>query len=196
MVIGLTGGIGCGKSTVRSLFQESGWATIDTDHIVRDLLQNDTEVHDQVIEHFGSKILNNESKIDRKAIAKIVFNDNNELLWLENLLHPRVRQHWESAIASRAEIPWIIEIPLLFEKKLEKYFNFTVCVTASLGKRFDRLKAQGFNREQVQARMQRQLPIQKKIEQADFVIFNNGSLTHLKDQVLYLINQFSNYSDF
>ncbi len=189
MVIGLTGGIGCGKSTVRSIFEESGWAAIDTDQVGNDLLERDTEVCTRVIERFGPEILDTKGKIDKKAIAGIVFNNPDELSWLENLLHPRIREHWKNAVASRPEIPWIIEIPLLFEKKLETHFDFTVCVSASRQKRFDRLAAQGLTRRQAQARMRLQLPLQQKIERADFVIFNNGSVTHLKEQISYLLHQ-------
>lgn len=195
VVIGLTGGIGCGKSTVRSIFEESGWATIDTDNVVKNLLQNDIEVRRKIIDQFGPDIIDSQSSIDKKAIAGIVFKDKDKLSWLENLIHPRVRKYWKNAVASRPEVRWIIEIPLLFENKLEKHFHFTVCVSASLERRFKRLEAQGLKRVQAQARMQRQLPTQQKIERADFVILNNGSITHLKDQVLYLLHQISSYSD-
>jgi len=126
--IGLTGGIGCGKSTVVKLFAEAGWRTIQTDAIVRELLAHNKAVHTALRRRWGSDVFLSDGSVDRKAIAHRVFADESELRWLESLLHPLVRESWEQAVRKEPEADWLVEIPLLFEKRLETHFDLTVCV--------------------------------------------------------------------
>lgn len=189
MVIGLTGGLACGKSTAARLFAECGARVLDTDVIVHELYEHDSEVRQALVERFGAGIMDAKEKVDRKKIGAIVFNDSSELSWLESLIHPRVRKAWESQVAANPEAFWVVEIPLLFEKKLENLFDYTVCVSASPATQIERRQAEGLPEDQIKKRIAQQLPMDEKIRRADFVITNNGSIEFLKDQVELLIKQ-------
>ena len=99
MNVGLTGGIGCGKSTVAGCFRLAGWRVIETDQVVRELLAGDVDVQAAIRGRWGAALFGMKGRVDRAAIARLVFEDEEELRWLETLLHPRVRAVWEEAIA-------------------------------------------------------------------------------------------------
>lgn len=189
MRIGLTGGYGCGKSTVLEVFAEQGARTIDCDRIVRELLMENEGVQEAIRIRFGPGVFNEQRMVDREEIAAIVFRNSAERLWLEDLLHPLVRDHWETLIQSESEGFWVVEIPLLFEKNLDEQFDFTVCVSANPANQLLRLKAKGLKAIQVQERIQQQLPLSEKVTRADFVITNNGSTAFLRKQALSLITR-------
>lgn len=186
MKIGLTGGIGCGKSTVSKLFRERGVSTIDSDAIVHDLLAKDEETIAAVEKLFGSEVLLDSGGIDRAAVGRLVFGDAELLGKLEAILHPRVRSTWESAADSGGD--WLIEIPLLFEKNLQKNVDLTICVFSDPQTQVERLEKRGMNRTQALARMKRQMPVSEKAELADFVLLNDGSLEFLIQQVDRLVS--------
>lgn len=185
MRIGLTGGIGCGKSTVSKLFAERGFSTIDADAIVHRLLAEDGDTVREVVGVFGEGVLNSEGGIDRAELGKLVFADAERLKRLEGILHPRVRQAWESASASEGY--WLIEIPLLFEKNLQKNVDLTICVFSDPQSQVERLERRGMNQAQALARMERQMPVSRKAELSDVVLLNDGSLKFLTEQVDRLI---------
>lgn len=187
MKIGLTGGIGCGKSTAGKLFQENGFQRCDVDEIVRERLRSDAEVHRAVSERFGASFVNKEG-VDRKKMAEIVFSDESALKWLEQLLHPLVQSEWKSLMANDPQTNWCIEIPLLFEKNLEKHFDFTVCVWSSPAIQLSRLSSRGLTREQALARNALQMPLSEKVERSDFVLSNNGSESFLREQITYFVD--------
>ena len=189
MKLGLTGGIGCGKSTVVGLFHDAGWHTIESDAIVRELLQGDTAVHSQLRERWGEGVFAEDGAVDRKAVARCVFGDPRELEWLEDLLHPLVRERWESAVAGDSEGLWLVEIPLLFEKRLETRFDLTVCVSSPPDVVETRMLARAYTKAEILQRRRRQLPLEEKIDRADYLISNAGSLEFLKRQTTRLIEQ-------
>lgn len=185
--IGLTGGIGCGKSTVGALFAEAGWSVVSTDVIVRDLLASDTAVIDAIRERWGLAVFDGAGSVDRGAVAERVFSVKEELEWLEGLLHPRVREHWQAAVEAQAAANWVVEIPLLFEKRLEKDFDFSVCVTCPEAIVVARMTLRGFSRVAIEQRSKWQMVLSEKVERADYVITNAGSLEFLKAQTHGLI---------
>ncbi len=189
MRIGLTGGIGSGKSTVAQILAEEGALCIDCDRIVADLLDTDKEVREALRKRFGSSVYKPEVKVDRTFLSDIVFDHTSQRMWLENLLHPLVRKKWEAQLAKHPEAFAVVEIPLLFEKNLEKNFHFTVCISASLSSQLRRGRAKGLTRRQVLARISRQLPLSDKVKRADFVVSNNGSTEFLRSQILLLRQQ-------
>lgn len=190
MRVGLTGGIGCGKSTVVELFREAGWRTIESDALVRDLLAHDAEVQEQLFSRWGENSLRAEDgTINRKAIAARVFTDAQELKWLENLLHPLVRKVWELSIEQESGALWLVELPLLFEKRLETRFDLTVCVGSPPVVVEHRMLARGYTGAQIEQRRERQMPLEEKINRADHLISNAGSLEFLKRQTTRLIEQ-------
>lgn len=186
MRLGLTGGIGCGKSTVGGLLEALGFQRLDSDAIVRQLLAEDASTISAIVERFGPEMQAESGGIERSALAGVVFHNPEALQWLENLLHPRVGQTWQKAMASAPEASWVAEIPLLFEKNLENHFDFTVCVSCSEITQFQRLAAKGVTHTQARARMDRQMPLNDKVSKSDFVLYNNGSYTFLERQVAIL----------
>lgn len=187
MQIALTGGMGCGKTFVLSCFREMGWATVECDAIARDLLSHDPEVAEKVRELFGACVFDQSGGIDRKAVAAIVFPDEAKLNALEELLHPLVRQQWTRIIEESHSPNAIVEIPLLFEKKLEKLFKVSVCVSVSGPTQIERLAKRGFTKAEALARISRQMPLREKELRADFVILNNGDPDYTRAQVARLI---------
>ena len=132
MLIGLTGSLGSGKSTVRALFEKHGMRTIDCDALVKDILHDDASMKALLIERWGDAVLDVSGEVNRNAIAQKVFKDAASLAWLESELHPRVRKHWTAAVTAEPIYDWLIEVPLLFEKNLETLFDYTLCVACSL----------------------------------------------------------------
>ncbi|MGZ0657345.1 dephospho-CoA kinase [Coraliomargarita sp. W4R72] len=188
MKVGLTGGIGCGKTTVVALFREAGWRTIESDALVRELLATDERVLAQLRVRWGDAVFT-DGAVDRRAVAARVFSDDAELEWLEALLHPLVRESWQTAIQQAPDALWLVEIPLLFEKRLETLFDLTVCVASPPNVVEDRMVARGYTGAEVEQRRERQMPLEEKIERADHLISNAGSLEFLKRQTTRLIEQ-------
>ena len=187
--VGLTGGIGCGKSTVAGLFAEAGWSTLQTDAIVRDLLDQDRAVKSALYERWKKAVFQPDGAVDRKAIARRIFEDTAELSWLEGLLHPKVRKVWETSLQEAPDLHWLVEIPLLFEKKLETKFDFTICVESSPQVVENRILLKGYSKTETRQRRQRQMSLEEKIRRSDYVISNSGSLEFLKLQTHRLNKQ-------
>jgi dephospho-CoA kinase len=187
MNIGLTGGIGCGKSTVVGFFRDAGWKTIEADAIVGDLLAHDAALRSELRERWGAGVFKQDGAVDRKAVAAKVFEDPEELRWLESQLHPRVRQCWTSMLAEAGDRHCLVEIPLLFEKRLETEFDLTVCVSCPRSLVEKRMVARGYSSAEVAQRFKQQMPLEKKAELADHLIANAGSLEFLKRQTMRLI---------
>lgn len=191
MLIGLTGSFGSGKSSVLECFRECGAFIVDSDATVRDIYGRDQVFRAQLREKFGDSIFDAQGEVDRKALGKRVFSNSEELLWLEDRLHPLVRKDRLCQMAENPDAVWIAEIPLLFEKNLEKDVDRSISVVSRYSLRVSRLKNRGFSPEEVEARNSRQLPQTEKICRADFVIINDGSFEFLKRQVKQLFDQFN-----
>jgi dephospho-CoA kinase len=191
MKVGLTGGIGCGKSTVAQIFKDSGWNTVESDKIVAGLLVENREVQSALRQHWGDAVFTEDGQADRRAIAAKVFQDEQELAWLEKLLHPLVRTTWQQAVQAEPQANWLVEIPLIFEKRLETAFDLVVCVASSPDVVETRMAARGYTGEEVERRRRRQMPLDDKMRLADHVITNSGSLEFLKNQTTRLIRQIS-----
>ena len=187
MKIGLTGGIACGKSVVLEMFKEAGWHTLSADALVHELLDHDPEVIEAVISKFGIEVKTSDASLNKKAIAKVVFADSQQREWLEGLLHPLVRKRWTSTLDTEPDKNWVVEIPLLFEKKLEKDFDLVVCLSSSRENQLERLQSRGMNEADAEARIASQAPQAEKIEKSDFVLTNTGSLNFLRKQFQILI---------
>lgn len=178
--------MGCGKSTVAGLFQREGFQRIDSDRIVREELLVSHGVIEQLQARWGDAILDSDGAVSRARLADIVFGNDGERLWLEGYLHPMVKQRWQQALAENSLADWVVEVPLLFEKGLEKGFDFTVCVSASSDIQLARLRERGIPQTLALQRISKQLPLAQKQDFADFVIFNDGSLEFLHRQVRQL----------
>lgn len=191
MIVGLTGGMGCGKSTAAALFAELGFRRLDADRTVHEVLLPSAEVTAAIREKFGAGVLDAAGRVDRAKLGAVVFADPGALAWLEELLHPRLRAHWDEIYATAQSDRFIVEVPLLFEKHLQNRFDFTVCVTTSSDLQLRRLEQRGVSPEIARQRLAQQLPLARKCELADFVLLNDGTLEFLREQVSELIRRLS-----
>lgn len=181
--VGITGGMGCGKSTVARLLESRGFLRIDSDAIVRDRVLREAPVKAALFSRWGSGVLDSAGEVDRGAVAERIFSDDGERRWLEDVVHPRVFAAWEEAFAAAPEKRWAVEVPLLFERDLEKGFDFTVCVALSAHQQLARLEERGIPRALAGRRISKQLPLAQKIDRSDFVLWNEGSPEFLEAQV-------------
>jgi dephospho-CoA kinase len=183
MIAGITGGLGCGKSTVARMLEERGFRRLDSDAIVRDQVLTDPVIVTALKAHFGSAVISADGAVDRSALAARIFADEADRQWLEALTHPKVFAAWREAFAAAPNARWVVEVPLLFEKALENWFDFTVCVACAPEQQLVRLEQRGLPRGLAGQRISTQLPLARKIELSDFVLWNEGSPEFLQAEV-------------
>ena len=182
--VGLTGGIAAGKSEALKALDRLGAATLSTDAVVHELLTTG-EIRDRLIERFGDAVASN-GEIDRGAVAEVVFGDDEQRKWLEDLLWPRVGQRvwdWRQEVDNRNPPPpaAVVEVPLLFEAGMEGGFDKTIAVVADEATRGER--AGGRGHRGVDERTSRQLTQDEKAQRADIVVRNDGSLEDLQHEL-------------
>lgn len=185
--IGLTGGIGAGKSEALAAFERAGAATLSTDRVTHDVLDRE-DVLELLVERWGSEVAP-EGAVDRERVARIVFEDPDELRWLESQTHPRVGEAvlaWRRDLGPETEVA-VVEVPLLFEAGMEPAFDATVAVIAADPNREERLAERG--QPGLEGREARQLGQDAKAERADHVIHNDGSLEDLDREVVGLVER-------
>lgn len=183
MIVGITGGMGCGKSTVARLFERRGFRRLDSDELVREKVLRDPAVIATLRARWGDQVVNAAGEIDRSAVAQRIFADDSERRWLEELAHPLVFALWRAAFAAAPQVAWVVEVPLLFEKRLENWFDFTVCVACSPALQLARLEQRGISRVLAGQRISKQLPLARKIELSDIVLWNEGSASFLEAEI-------------
>jgi dephospho-CoA kinase len=183
--------MGGGKSTAARFFEEAGFRRIDSDRIVREELLTTPSVVAQIAGKFPDAIDSKSGQVDRAALARHVFSRDVDRVWLEELLHPLVYAHWRELLASAPAVNWVIETPLLFEKGLENWFDFIVCVSTSSASQLARLSERGIPQSLAEQRISKQLPLALKLEKADFVLSNDGTLDSLRLQVNHLAGRLS-----
>ena len=189
LIVGLTGGMGCGKSTAAALFAEKGFRRLDADQVVRDELLPSAEIATAIRHRLGSAMMANDGRVRRDKVAEKVFSDPAALAWLEELLHPRLMARWQEIFSAEKGVAFIVEVPLLFEKGLENWFDSIVCVTADSATQLRRLEQRGVPPELARQRLVKQLPLARKCELADHVLLNDGSPEFLKEQVNVLADR-------
>ena len=152
-VIGLTGGIGCGKSLAAEYFADFGAIVIDADQLARAAIERGSTGFDEVVSIFGDSILKN-GDIDRRALGELIFKDPSLKVKLENIIHPWIRQEFEEAVASlRADETLVYEIPLLFETGGQDRFDIVITVESSMENRVSRLRAREIGRASCRERV-------------------------------------------
>ncbi len=175
LVVGLTGGIGSGKSLAAQFFAELGALVIDADQLARDAIERGSEGFDELIATFGDSILSN-GLVDRRALGELVFRDINAKKKLEAIIHPIVRREFEEAVQSLEQDQILIyEIPLLFETKAMERFDYIVTVEADMQLRKDRLLKKGLRNSEIESRIAAQASREERVSIADQVFENNGS---------------------
>ena len=184
MKVGLTGGIGAGKSTVADMFSKLGAVVIRSDELARQVIEPNTPGFQKVLSRFGNQILQENGSIDRQKLAQIVFNDQNSLKDLEEIIHPLVRNKTNELIDSQTPETIVVnEVPLLLEKKMEKMFDFLVVVISSEKNRINRLQKRGISEPEAKKRMSLQVSDEARKSSADFLITNDGNIDQLEADV-------------
>jgi dephospho-CoA kinase len=181
VAVAITGGIGAGKSEALAAFARRGAATVSSDAIVHELLRRE-EVRRAVVERLGNGVVGPDGHLDRGAVATVVFNDEESLRWLEELLHPLVSAEyllWREQLAALPVPPQVCvtEVPLLYEAGSQSYFDRVVVVTAPEELRRARSEAA------VEERQRRLLPDEEKVGRADYAYTNTGSIAELESFV-------------
>ncbi len=188
MLVALTGGIGAGKSTVLDSFKTLGAEVEDTDTIVHKIYEEDEQVHCELRKRWGNKVFKGTSP-DRKKIAELVFNDKKELEWLNELMHPRVRERISS---KQPEEINIIAVPLLYEVKWQTDFDTVISVWCSANNQVKRLRGRGWSDSEIHARASAQLDQSDKLARADYGIINDWSLNSLNRQCRLIYKKLHN----
>ena len=182
-VIGLTGGIGCGKSLAAQYFAELGALVIDADQLARAAIERGSDGFDEVVALFGDSILK-DGNIDRRALGELIFKDPIAKTKLENIIHPFVRREFEEAVASlNGDQVLVYEIPLLVETNAHEKFDLVITVESEMENRIARLRGRGMHISEIEGRVAAQATREQRIEVADFLIENDGSEDELLRQV-------------
>ena len=192
MYLGLSGGIGSGKSTVAKILSNLGAVVIDADFIAREVLEPNQAGYQKAIEVFGESILDSDLRIDRKRLAELVFQNSDELAKLEAIVHPAVIARVAQIRNSLPESTVVVyDTPLLFEKNLQGQFDKVLIVVTDSEHRKARLIERGLELTDIEARIANQATDAQRRTVADFVIENNGSPEQLQDQVTKVWQQIS-----
>lgn len=205
-MLGLTGGVGMGKSTAATLLTKRGVTIVDTDVLARQLVESGQPALVEIRDTFGDEMLAVDGSLRRDLLARRVFSDPAARRTLESILHPRIRQLWLSKLnewrstfagtlcqktppsplqsGGKERLDFFcVVIPLLFETGAESEVDATVCLGCSADTQHERLISRGWNAEQIRQRIHSQLPIAEKMARADYVIWNEGSVEILGDQL-------------
>lgn len=181
--IGLTGNIGCGKSTIGQVLEQLGAEYIDADRIVHELYQPGAEASQRIITRFGSSILGKGTAIDRRKLAQLVFNDPPALRDLEAILHPSVRAGIRGRIAASVAQVVVVDAIKLVETGLADEMDTVWVVTCPLQQQLRRLmETRGYSEEEARTRIAAQLPQQEKVRRAEVVIDNSGPVEDAREQ--------------
>ncbi len=190
-LVGLTGGIAAGKSTVAARWVELGAREIDADLIAREVVMPASVGLSAVKSRFGEEIVREDGNLDRAALGALVFNDERARKDLEAILHPLVKARTAELIAAATEDIVIYTVPLLVEAKVDHNFDYVVTVEAPESERIDRLIAtRGMTREQATARIKAQASAAERANHADFILNSNQPLKALIKQADLLYRQF------
>jgi dephospho-CoA kinase len=183
-ILGLTGGIGSGKSAAAQCFAELGIHTVDADHAARWVVEPGRPALARIVEHFGSGVLQASGELDRGALRKLIFEDADRRLWLEALLHPLIRQEIAANLA-RAQSPYAILVsPLLIESGQYQTVQRVLVIDAPQALQIERtMRRDGSSSEQVQAILKAQTQRDDRLSHADDVLVNDRDQAWLKSEV-------------
>ena len=188
-VVGLTGGIGSGKSAATAYFENLGIDIVDADEVARDVVAPGSEGLKEIVNRFGNSILLEDGNLNRAALREKVFSDINEKNWLNNLLHPLIRSRMQHLIGESTSPYCILSVPLLVENKLTEMCNYVVVVDCPETMQLERaLKRDGSTEETIRNIMASQATRNERIEAADTVLDNSTTLSALSAQIADLHN--------
>ncbi|GIN22101.1 dephospho-CoA kinase [Siminovitchia fordii] len=192
-IIGLTGGIASGKSTVSKLLEKRGFAIVDADVAARKVVEPGEKAYKDIVEAFGSSILLTDGTLDRAKLGSIVFQNDDERKKLNAIVHPAVRKKmndWQEEAIKAGKRTIILDIPLLYESGLTHLVEKTIVVYVNECTQLKRLiERNNFTEEEAKSRIASQIPLKEKMEKADAVIDNNGSVEETETQLEQLIEK-------
>ncbi len=189
-VIGLTGGIGSGKSTVASLFLEEKIPVVDADRISREITSPGHPAYEEIVRHFGQEVLRSDGRIDRKKLGAIVFGDPGKRAALEAITHPRITEGIRNAVSALVDEGHpiaIVEAALIHEKGRRGFFDAVIGVRCGVELQVERImRRDGIMREEALRIVAAQMDSEEKVRASDYVIDNSGDLARTRDQVRVL----------
>ena len=191
-VLGLTGGVGMGKSTAARLLKKVGLPVVDSDDLAREAVQPGTEGLAEIADEFGEGFLKPDGSLDRDKMASTVFQDQAARKQLELIIHPRVRAVWENRIEQWREQKrpvGVVVIPLLFEVGVQDSFDAVLCVASTASTQRSRLRGRNWSDDQIAARIAAQMDIAQKMDLADHVLWNEGAPELLMRPVEGILNE-------
>ncbi|RHW40712.1 dephospho-CoA kinase [Neobacillus notoginsengisoli] len=193
LIVGLTGGIASGKSTVSNMCKEMGIPVIDADTEAKLAVEPGERAYEEIVAAFGKGVLLPDGEIDRRALGEIVFNEEAKRLVLNSIVHPEVRRRMaekqRAAVETGARIV-ILDIPLLFESNLVHLVDKILVISVDRDTQLKRLMARNdFSKEEAEARISSQMPLVKKAQLADAVINNNGPVEDTKRQLVTILHK-------
>ena len=185
--IGITGSIGTGKSTFSELLRKKGFFVLDADVLAKKNLEKTSPAYSKIVAEFGTKILNSEGDIEKNILAQIVFSDKKKLEKLEAITHPEIRiavEKEKDEHRKNDQRYLFYDVPLLFEKNMDKSFDLIVMVTCSPENQLKRIKARNnWSDEEIKKRLASQLPLSNKESRAHVLINNDGDVVQLEIEV-------------
>jgi dephospho-CoA kinase len=186
-LVGLTGGIASGKSTVAKILESLGAAIVNADALSREVVEPGREAWQEIVVAFGAEVLQPDQGLDRQKLRTIIFNNPAARRKIESIIHPRVRALAEQRIREHTAAGYgviVYEVPLLFEGNLHEWLRPVILVACDVDTQLQRLQQRdGLDRAQAQKHIDAQMSLTEKRRLADYVIENNGSLDELKRQV-------------
>ncbi|KEF39560.1 dephospho-CoA kinase [Schinkia azotoformans MEV2011] len=192
-VLGLTGGIASGKSTVATMLRDLGIVIIDADVIAREVVEVGEDAYFKIIGAFGRTILHDDRTINRQKLGEVIFNNEQKRKVLNSIVHPAVREKMsrlKMEFIEKGEKIIVLDIPLLFESKQTHLVEKVILVYVDRDVQVKRLmQRNGLSVEEAEARINSQMPLTEKIPLADAVINNNGSIEETKEQLLAILKQ-------
>lgn len=187
MIIGLTGGIGSGKSAAGIEFEKLGITVIDADEIAQKASLKNSKAYKEIVEYFGSSILDNSQNIDRRKLRNIVFNDEEQKKKLEQILHPAIREDISFAISNSKSPYTIIMVPLIYETNSKDNYNRILVIDCDEDIQISRaVTRDGASEEDIKKIINSQATKHERLSIADDVISNNSSIEKLSEKVLHL----------
>ena len=195
-VVGVTGGIGSGQSSVCHILSKLGCKVIDVDKKAKQIISKDRSLQKELIKTFGNEIFFKDGQLNRRLLASIAFQDEEKTQKLNRLVHPRmvseVIEEMENARFSQKYPLVVIDAALVYEISIEQMFDSIIVVYTSLNNRVDRvMKRDGLTKDEILARVRRQIPLEEKKKWAEYVVDNDGSLEDLEKQTRNVFDKIS-----
>lgn len=197
LVIGLTGGIASGKSTISSILKAVGWPVIDADLIARQIVMPGSKGLEQIVNRFGPQMLNSDGTLDRKKLGKTVFDDPKKLSDLDKIEHPLIQEAIDSQLDEfkKQHLPVVVlDVPLLFETGMDEECGLTVLAVVDQATQLKRLmKRDQISKMDAVKKISSQMSLKEKMQRADVIIDNNGTLEQTRSQVAELVDRVSQH---